>query len=295
MPIIASIFRSSIARKAASIAVVTTTIVGLAVFGGIIKITDTGESADRNIACWRTSSGSGICVRETGAIIASGSITAGGIMSGNTLVVSDGSVNIDGVSYTFPSAVGGANTVLTDAAGNGTLSWTSAGGGSSTYIGSVTAASTGTGASDVNENTMIPTWTGTGTIIADSLAAGDTLKIRISGLYRLDAGNLTVRIKVGGQLMYVAPNTHFQADSAQRVYDIDTYINVRSIGGTGKIYPAGTVSVDDLLTGNIQATTERTVDTTSDMLVVVTAQFDNSQAAHTATIQAGLIEIVNAT
>jgi len=45
-------------------------------------------------------------------------------------IFNSGNFSIDSVSYTFPSALGSANSVLTDAAGDGVLSWATVGGGS---------------------------------------------------------------------------------------------------------------------------------------------------------------------
>lgn len=51
------------------------------------------------------------------------------------------------ITYTLPATVGGAGTVLTDAAGNGTLSWTAAGAGTVTVVstGSLTSTALVTG------------------------------------------------------------------------------------------------------------------------------------------------------
>lgn len=60
-------------------------LVGIAagvVFVNFVKETPTGESALRNIICWGSGSGSQVCIRETGAIVASGSITVQGVKLG---------------------------------------------------------------------------------------------------------------------------------------------------------------------------------------------------------------------
>ena len=71
---------ANILRRSAALAAITITIIGASVYGRVIKQTPDGESASRNIECFESSSGSSVCIRETGAIVASGTVTAQGIV-----------------------------------------------------------------------------------------------------------------------------------------------------------------------------------------------------------------------
>lgn len=163
-----------------------------------------------------------------------------------------------------------------------------------TTLGTVTAASSSVGASDTNENVMAPTWTGSNSIPANSLAVGDTIRVRISGLYRLDSGVLRFRMKIGGSDMgEFADNS---VTNAIHAYDLDLYFNVRSIGASGSIWPMGhahfgnpdeTDYSHDLAAGtHIGAIT---VDTTSALAITVAALFTASDSDHSANVQGGLI------
>lgn len=105
---------------------------------------------------------SGIKTFATGQIV-NGTLRLGTVSSvtGQLLLANSGSANLTTIqagsaanarTYTWPTDFGAAGTVLTDAAGNGTLSWAAGGSGSSTYpvtlSGNVSAAAwttTGTG------------------------------------------------------------------------------------------------------------------------------------------------------
>lgn len=67
-----------------------------------------------------------------------GSIVFQNATNANTLTVKSGVVSAS-YTLTFPTAVGGAGTVLTDAAGNGVLSWVAAGSGTVTTVSVATA------------------------------------------------------------------------------------------------------------------------------------------------------------
>lgn len=168
--------------------------------------------------------------------------------------------------------------------------------GVTTFIGSVTAASSAVGSASTAENAMSPTFTGTNSIGAGTLAAGDVIHVRFSGNYRLDSGTLTVLMKVGGVDTSVVVGT-FPVNTTTEQYDVDIYVNTRSIGATGKIYAGTTAStqLDRAGTGRSSAIGEATVDTTGALAITFTAQYSASDAQHAITIQAGVITITNAT
>jgi len=85
------VFNRSLNKRITAAIAGVITIVGLTTYINVVKETDTGESADRNIECFGSSSGSSVCIRETGSIVGSGDLIIGGNMSGNTLVISNSS------------------------------------------------------------------------------------------------------------------------------------------------------------------------------------------------------------
>lgn len=67
--------KAFVKRTAAAIALITVTMIGGNTYFRLIKTTDEGESAARNIQCWETSSGgTRACLRETGDLSLSGSL-----------------------------------------------------------------------------------------------------------------------------------------------------------------------------------------------------------------------------
>lgn len=59
----------------ATITAMVSVVAGLGVVGAYVKNTGTGQSAARDLYCWKSSSGSGLCINENGGIRGSGSIT----------------------------------------------------------------------------------------------------------------------------------------------------------------------------------------------------------------------------
>ena len=156
-------------------------------------------------------------------------------------------------------------------------------------IGAVTGSSAIVGASSTSENAMSPTWTTTNSIGANTLAVGDVVKIRISGLYRLDASNLNFRVKLGGTTVFVNSEAA-TVDSTTKHYEINVSLVVRSIGASGKVVAGGTISAaGDGAGSNALSNPQLTLDTTGALAVTVTSQFGGSDAQHFTEIEAGEI------
>ena len=62
----------------ATVGTLVSVAVALGVAGSYMKNTGTGQSATRDIYCWKSSSGSGLCIRENGNVDASGSYLSNG-------------------------------------------------------------------------------------------------------------------------------------------------------------------------------------------------------------------------
>ncbi len=99
------------------------------------------------------------------------------------------------------------------------------------------------------------------------------------------------------QIRYSQIFETFQVDGANRSFDKNVYFNVRTIGATGTIYAGIIAATDDSIAGSGRPSTaaEATVDTTGALPITFTAQYSDSDANHAISIQAGLIQIVNAT
>lgn len=205
-------------------------------------------------------------------------LAAGDIQNGQIV-----EIIYDGTNYIMVSPLGQASSVMTN-------------------IGAVTAASSGVGSSSTAENTMSPTWTGSRDVGSSKIAAaGASLRIHLAGDFRMDSGDLAIRVKVGStQIAYFVTST---ANNASAPWVIDLVLNARSVGGSGSLMARGlgtfgNAAADDVSwvgTADAASTPQGavTVDTTATQNLTVTAQFSASDADHTCTIQTGLITLLN--
>ena len=121
----------------------TAVLVGVAAGWLFTKKTPTGESATRNIICWKTSSGSGVCVTETGQLRSSGSIVAAGMTLGN---ISGTGANTELAFFTGQRTLSGAtNTSFTAATGNISIGKMGAGKAKLDVVGTISGSSIVTG------------------------------------------------------------------------------------------------------------------------------------------------------
>ena len=107
-------------QRFTTVAALVTTVVALGVAGYYMKNTGTGESATRDIYCWKSSSGSGLCIRENGSVNASGSYLINGVAlptsSGLSFTNAEGIyVNQKGDTMTGTLIIDTANTISLDA------------------------------------------------------------------------------------------------------------------------------------------------------------------------------------
>jgi len=86
--------RQSLARRAASVVAVTSTIVGVTFM--IVKLTPAGADVTKNIICWSNSGSTVACIRETGQLNLSGSLISKDTLSGATIFGSKLSPATDG-------------------------------------------------------------------------------------------------------------------------------------------------------------------------------------------------------
>ncbi len=164
--------------------------------------------------------------------------------------------------------------------------------GGVTNIGTVTAASANVGSSSTAENTMSPTWTGSNDIGSSKLnAAGAAVRLHLGGDFRLDSGNVAVRVKVGGTLIAAFFLTIAETKSLPWEAELD--ITSRSSGASNSLIARGfSINGDDGgsrwsasadATGAPQGAITR--DTTAAQAITVTAQFSVSDSDHFCNIQ----------
>ena len=169
-------------------------------------------------------------------------------------------------------------------------------------IGTITTAASNVGASDTSENTMSPTWTGANSIPGGTLAVGSTIHFEVGGNYRLDAGSVTIRVKLGGSLIGHFTQSTTSA-SAEAPFNIKGIIACRSTGASGSLSPtsqwaaggdAQAISEAGTANGAVTPPAAVTLDTTGSLALTVTAQFGSSDAQHLCNMQNGSIVLQNA-
>lgn len=161
----------------------------------------------------------------------------------------------------------------------------------------VTAASSNLGASSTAENTLSPTWTGTG-IDANTLAAGSIVRITFGGNYRHDAvsgsDKITFRIKIGGTTC-MDYEVNQRINGTTQSWSLTTDLYVRTAGAGGTAYCTGQASVTLSSTGaSLPRTTVSTgisLNTTVQRQVNLTVQFGTSDGDNLVNIQGGSIQV----
>lgn len=176
-------------------------------------------------------------------------------------------------------------------------------------LGTVTTSSAAVGASDINENAMAPTYTGTATIPANFLTLGARIPIRLSGTVRQDSGTTKMRLKMGSTVMgyaiFDASGSSWTSNT--RPWSINAVITVKAIGASGSLILDGVFLIEEpnaaaavnampfVMTADGVATTPvaQTIDTTATIAITVSAQFSASDAQHSCLIHGGGIDIIS--
>jgi len=146
------------------------------------------------------------------------------------------------------------------------------------------AESTATGSTNTDEVFADENYT----IPANTLAQGEVLHIKAAGTYRLDAGTLLFKLKLGATEMGEFTITTLEEDES--AWAIDAWIVVRSIGATGKLIAGGTIGIQNIASngsgsalsgdGSGASTAEQSIDTTASNVLQMSAEFSNSDANH---------------
>lgn len=134
--------------------------------------------------------------------------------------------------------------------------------------------------------------------------AGSTLRVRVGGTFSTkatSAGNLTVRVKIGGTTVISrAGGLTDNVTASDAYFEAVATITTRTTGATGTTMAYGAVRLD---TGafqigpsewNMQGTAQPvTVDLTGTPALDVTAQFQTADASNTVTIRVATVEVLN--
>jgi len=283
-----SVMRAGIAAAVVSIIAVA------GVVGSYLKQTPTGVSTSRDIYCWKTSSGSGLCINETGGLRGSGSAVMNGVTLGSGLAWSDIQpisdnryVNTSGDTMTGSLNINSANVTASGARIDGTVtantlnvSGDSSGSGNTAIEGDIAVGGT------TKLNNITYTWPP-----LDGSASGKTLKTD-------SAGQLSWSDDTGGGTSYISKTTNYTAAASDLVL-------LSSTGGIANVYLAASPTTEDEVGVIMDYTVTRTdthaadfesgssqyasiadgvqsgLDITGDMTIEFWYQFESHVAAHT--------------
>lgn len=168
--------------------------------------------------------------------------------------------------------------------------------GNRTYVTNVSTARAIDRTSDVIiatttvSNTAAETTIWTGTVAADALKAGNTLKIICSGELSnaTAADDLTIGIKMGSTTITSYNPAIGNVTSAD--WRLDQILTIRSVGGSGSIAFHGRIEIDGNANDNNSI---ETIDTTAAEDLTVTITWDNAKVGNTISIYQGMLEWKN--
>jgi len=145
----------------------------------------------------------------------------------------------------------------------------------------------------VTETSVFATGSGSRTIPANSLAGGDTFRIRLQGIISTASGteSVTIKVKYGSTVLLTRTGTIYEPLS-NTMLQIDMYVTTRSIGATGAMLPAGSGYFGTSTILALAATSDIPVDTTSSNVVEVTATWGSAKIANTLTIHIATLELL---
>lgn len=166
-------------------------------------------------------------------------------------------------------------------------------------LNSFSSTATKTIANTTAETSAIAAGTGSATIKANSLAVGNTIKIRGGGVYGTKAitpGTCTVRVKLGGSTVASCTVAALVGSISALSFNFNCMVAVRAIGASGSVIPIGgldfAVTTSSRLFGDLtNSGTATTVDTTADLALDVTVQWQTADALNTASVTLSQITI----
>lgn len=167
---------------------------------------------------------------------------------------------------------------------------TAASGQSTTQFSSTADKTVGNSTSEVSG---VGTGIGTVTIPANSLVAGQTIRIVGGGIYSTQAltpGNLTVKVKAGSTVLASNVMAILAGAITTAAFDFSSRIAVRATGASGSLMPVGglnfaTSAGARLFADLVNGGTAVTVDTTASQTLDLTFQWQTANASNTLTVK----------
>jgi len=156
-------------------------------------------------------------------------------------------------------------------------------------------------ANTTTETTLIGTGVGTLTLPANSLIAGRTVRIKMSGIYSTVAvtgGTVTVKVKYGSTVIATIATTALLTGATNDYWEGEVVLTCRTTGATGTVMTSGRVGYQ--ITGNAviwdelnNAGATTTIDTTAATALDVTVTWSAANASNTVTSLVGSLEVLN--
>ena len=164
----------------------------------------------------------------------------------------------------------------------------------------VLSANTSIPAGNTVANTTTETaFASSGSIPANTLAAGSVVRIKLWGTYgtTVVSPNLTGKLKIGSQALLNTGALSAAINLSNAGWFADASIVVQSIGGSGVIDAQGFAEFASAATTglsvNVPNTSTFTVDTTTTQAITVTIQWSAANAANTITLRQMIVEVLN--
>lgn len=134
---------------------------------------------------------------------------------------------------------------------------------------------------------------------ANSLAVGKVLRVRAQGVYSTPAsglGTLTLRLKLGSVVLAATPALTLTASQSGKRWRLEATVTVRSLGAAGTADVQGEAMLFNATThvfGDMSNAAVKTVDTTAQQSLGVSAQFSAGGASETITLKQLQVEVLN--
>lgn len=149
------------------------------------------------------------------------------------------------------------------------------------------------------ETSLFGTGVGTRTIAANSLVAGNTIRINLQGVISVHANvnePLTIRVKYGTSSIITIAGSLFQ-NLSEAVFSVDLMITARTVGASGTMRPAGFILIEVRAMGypqmiRLQTASDFSVNTTTAKVIDITAEWGNAKKENILITNVSTIEIL---
>ena len=191
----------------------------------------------------------------TGHVVIGGNATASELRflepsgSGTNYTAFKAQAQIADVTYTLPAADGSSGQVLSTN-GNGTLSWATASGGSSSYSLLYVSTASKSITTETTDTTLIGSGIGSLTLAANYLTAGKTIRIKLMGFYSSSSvDTLTLKLKFGSTTI-VSGALSVPYSGTYPVWELEILLTCRTTGVSGTIAVQGKALLQDNSSSN---------------------------------------------